>query len=70
MAGPSNGTLTAFGSDSGFSCVANANFNGLDSFTYRAVDGGSGATAQALVTLTIDAIDDSSRWRWLTATRP
>jgi VCBS repeat-containing protein len=56
---PSNGVLTNFASDGGFTYVPDPNANGVDSFTYEAVDGGSGATAQATVILTVNAVNDA-----------
>jgi VCBS repeat-containing protein len=58
LASPSNGTLTSFSSDGGFTYVPNADFNGVDSFTYEAADGGTGASAQATVTLTVNSLND------------
>jgi len=56
---PTQGTLTNFGSDGGFSYVPNAGFHGTDSFTYAAVDGVSGARAEATVTLLVNAVNQA-----------
>jgi hypothetical protein len=59
VSGPVNGVLNGPGIDGSFTYVPNANFNGLDSFAYAAVDGGNGATAQATVRLTVNAVNDA-----------
>ncbi len=53
----SHGSL-ALNSDGSFSYTPNSNFNGVDSFTYQVSDG-NGATAQASVSLTINAVNDA-----------
>ncbi len=50
--GPSNGVLT-LNSNGGFSYTPNTNFNGVDSFTYRASDG---ITNSQLATVTITVV--------------
>ena len=50
-----NGTLT-LNANGTFTYTPNANFNGSDSFTYEVSDG-NGGTAQATVTLTVQARD-------------
>jgi VCBS repeat-containing protein len=54
--GPSNGALT-FNSDGSFIYTPNANFNGTDSFTYRATDG-TVTSGVATVTLTVTSVND------------
>ena len=57
VAGPAHGTLT-LNPDGSFSYTPSANYNGADSFTYRASDG----TAQSDVTtvaLTVSAVNDA-----------
>ena len=41
------GALSGFGADGSFTYTPDPNFGGEDSFTYEAIDGVSGATAQA-----------------------
>ncbi|NWF71076.1 MAG: tandem-95 repeat protein, partial [Chloroflexi bacterium] len=52
-----NGTL-AFNSDGTFTYTPNANFNGSDSFTYRAYDGEAYSDI-ATVTITVNAVNDA-----------
>ena len=59
LSNPSDGTLSAFAPDGGFTYIPNPNFNGVDSFTYEVVDGGNGAKTSSTVTLTINAINDA-----------
>ncbi|WP_372490092.1 Ig-like domain-containing protein [Chitinophaga sedimenti] len=54
---PKHGTLTV-NSNGSFVYTPAANYNGLDSFTYRACDG-SGACATATVRLTVNAVNDA-----------
>jgi hypothetical protein len=54
--GPSNGTLTLM-SDGSFSYTPNSNFNGSDSFTYRANDGGASSHVAA-VFITVPSVND------------
>src|SRR5207245_2081615 len=64
VSGPAHGTLT-LSTNGGFSYVPEANYNGLDSFTYKANDGAAGsgvATVTSSVTGGNDgpvAVDDS-----------
>ena len=53
---PSNGTLTT-GPAGDFTYTPNLNFNGADSFTYRASDG-SASSAPETVTITVRAVND------------
>jgi VCBS repeat-containing protein len=55
--GPAHGTLTLH-ADGSFTYLPAANFNGSDSFTYRADDGAS-QSAPAAVSLTIHAVNDA-----------
>jgi VCBS repeat-containing protein len=55
--GPSHGTLT-LNADGSFTYTPAANFNGSDSFTYRASDG-TLTSALATVTLAITAVNDA-----------
>ena len=57
VAGPSNGTLTV-NADGSFSYNPNANFNGLDSFTYQASDG-LALSNVTTVTLSVAAGNDA-----------
>ncbi|MBA6392434.1 tandem-95 repeat protein, partial [Colwellia sp. BRX10-3] len=56
VTGTSNGTLS-LNSDGAFSYTPNLNFNSTDSFIYQVSDG-NGGTAQASVTLTVNAVND------------
>jgi len=55
--GPSNGTLT-LNADASFSYIPNADFNGTDSFTYKANDGTADSNT-ATVTITVDPVNDA-----------
>jgi VCBS repeat-containing protein len=57
VAGPAHGQLVLNG-DGGFLYVPDADFNGQDSFTYRAGDG-SLQSATASVTITVTAVNDA-----------
>ena len=59
LSNPANGTLTTFDTNGMFTYVPDQDFNGIDSFTYQAVDGGDSAVASATVTLTINPINDT-----------
>ncbi len=59
VVGPTHGTLT-LEPDGAFRYTPDADFNGADSFTYRASDGEL-ASALTSVTLTINAIEDAPR---------
>jgi large repetitive protein len=54
--GPTNGTLT-FNADGSFTYTPNLNFNGTDSFTYRASDGA--LSHAGLVTISVTAVNDA-----------
>src|SRR5204863_423622 len=56
VAAPSNGTLT-LNADGSFTYTPNANFNGVDFFTYKANDGSANSNV-ATVTITVNAVDD------------
>lgn len=58
VANPTNGTLT-LNSNGSFSYTPNADFNGSDSFTYKASDGGAFSNT-ATVSITVNAVDDVS----------
>ena len=55
--GPTNGTLV-LGKDGSFTYTPNANFSGVDSFTYRASDG-TASSNLATVTINITAVNDA-----------
>ncbi len=55
--GPSNGTLT-LNPDGSFSYTPNADYNGVDSFTYKAKDSHNNLSAAATVSITVNAVDD------------
>jgi VCBS repeat-containing protein len=57
VGGPSHGTLT-LNADGSFSYTPAANFNGTDTFTYRANDGAADS-ALVTVTLTVTPVNDS-----------
>ncbi|TLM99834.1 tandem-95 repeat protein, partial [bacterium] len=57
VSGPAHGTLT-LNADSSFTYVPDANWNGTDSFAYRAFDGGLYSSA-ATVTLTVSPVNDA-----------
>ncbi len=54
---PANGTLT-LNADGSFTYTPNADFNGADSFTYRANDGLADSNV-ATVTITVNAVNDA-----------
>jgi len=54
----SNGTLTLHG-DGSFSYVPNADFNGTDTFEYKAVDDDGGESAATTVTITVNPVNDA-----------
>jgi len=58
VTGPTNGTLT-LNANGSFVYTPNANFNGTDSFTYRANDGTANSDNIATVTITVDAVNDA-----------
>lgn len=57
VSGPSNGSLT-LNTDGSFTYTPNANFNGSDSFTYKANDGSADSNI-ATVAITVRAINDA-----------
>ena len=57
IVGPSHGSLSVF-NDGSFSYIPNANFNGTDSFTYKATDG-TATSASATVTITVTPVNDA-----------
>lgn len=57
VTGVANGTLTSFGSNGAFVYVPKPDFNGTDSFSYRANDGVRDSTVVA-VTITVTAVND------------
>jgi VCBS repeat-containing protein len=56
VSGPAHGTLT-FGSDGSFAYRASLDFNGTDSFSYKANDGQADSNV-ATVTLTVNPVND------------
>jgi VCBS repeat-containing protein len=66
VSGPSNGTLancmiqagSSGGPDRTCTYTPNANWNGTDTFTYKANDGTSDTAANATVTITVSAVQD------------
>jgi len=58
VAGPANGALV-LNADGTFTYTPAANFNGLDSFTYRARDTSGALSAPATVTLTVAPVNDA-----------
>jgi VCBS repeat-containing protein len=57
VAGPSNGTLT-LNANGSFTYTPNANYNGADSFTYRANDGSLNSNI-ATVSITVSPVNDA-----------
>ncbi|NOG48618.1 MAG: tandem-95 repeat protein [Chloroflexi bacterium] len=57
VVGPTNGTLT-LNSDGGFTYTPNANFNGSDTFTYKANDSTADSNV-ATVTITVNPVNDA-----------
>src|SRR5207244_1086648 len=55
--GPANGSV-ALNANGSFTYTPNANFNGTDSFTYKANDGTTDGNT-ATVTLTVTAVNDA-----------
>ena len=58
VTGPSNGVLD-LRSNGSFTYTANANFNGEDSFTYRACDGSDTCSESVTVTITVIGVNDT-----------
>ena len=58
VSGPSNATAFTLNPDGSFSYTPTSNFNGTDTFTYRANDGGSDSNI-ATVTITISPVNDA-----------
>ncbi|MGE0607853.1 MAG: tandem-95 repeat protein [Pirellulales bacterium] len=56
-AGPANAAAFVLNADGSFSYTPNANFNGIDNFTYYADDGTNNSNL-ATVTITVDAVND------------
>jgi VCBS repeat-containing protein len=62
---PSNGTLTVFNANGGFTYVPNPNFNGTDSFTYQVRDdglsanGGNDTGNTVTVTINVGPVNDA-----------
>jgi VCBS repeat-containing protein len=57
VSGPSNGTLT-LRADGSFTYTPNANYNGPDSFTYKATDGKAESNT-ATVSITVNPVNDA-----------
>ncbi|MGP4058383.1 Ig-like domain-containing protein [Mycobacterium sp. 4D054] len=57
VVGPTSGTLT-LNSDGSFTYTPNANYHGIDSFTYTAGDGTATSTV-ATVSITVNAVNDA-----------
>jgi uncharacterized protein len=57
VAGPSHGTLT-LNADGSFGYTPSANYNGSDSFTYKANDG-KAASNMAIVSITVNVVNDA-----------
>jgi VCBS repeat-containing protein len=58
VAGPANGDVTLNSATGSFTYEPDANFNGSDSFTYRANDGVADSNV-ATVTITVNAVNDA-----------
>ena len=61
VSGPANGVLT-LNDDGSFSYTPDENYNGSDSFTYKATDGTSFSN-EVTVTLSVTAVNDAPRCR-------
>src|SRR5262249_27240120 len=57
ISGPSHGSLT-LNADGTFTYTPNANYNGPDSFTYRATDGAADSNV-ATVSITVNPVNDA-----------
>ena len=69
VAGPSHAASFTLNADGSFSYTPLANFNGTDSFTYRANDG-SAFSNIATVTITVNAVNDAPTRTAASATLP
>ncbi len=58
LTNPAHGTLVVFNANGSFTYVPNANYNGPDSFTYRARDGEGLASQPATVNINVLPVDD------------
>lgn len=58
VTGPAHGALT-LNTDGSFTYAPEANYNGADSFTYKANDGTADSATAATVTLTVNSVNDS-----------
>ncbi len=58
ITGPTNGTLVVFNTNGSFTYTPSSNFNGQDTFTYRARDGEGLASQPATVTITVLPVND------------
>ena len=66
VSGPTNGSLT-LGTDGTFTYTPNADFNGVDSFTYEISDA-NGVTAEAIVQIVVDSVNDAPTTSLITLT--
>jgi len=64
VSGPQHGTLLTFKTNGAFKYKAEANYNGVDTFVYRARAGASDFSADTTVTLTIGAVNDAPVGVW------
>ena len=55
---PTNAAVFSFNSNGSFSYTPNLNFNGTDSFTYKATNGGRESNV-ATVTITVNPVNDA-----------
>ena len=70
VAGPEHGTVSLTPSTGAFTYTPAANYNGPDSFTFRAHDGTADSNVAA-VSITADAAGRTMRpWQWTTCLRP
>jgi VCBS repeat-containing protein len=58
VSGPAHGTVTSLTPDGSFVYMPLANYNGADSFTYKAFDGGANSDV-ATVSIMVDAVNDA-----------
>ena len=59
MTGPAHGDAARCNADGSFTYTPAANFNGTDSFTYKANDGTADSNV-ATVTITVTAVNDAA----------